>query len=86
MSKWKEETRHGSVIGATMRTNKLRINIHHHVHYEPELWLLSVSDLISCRELKGKTLDEAKCQGLSIVQAMLEEELSAISNPTPHSR
>jgi hypothetical protein len=55
-----------------------RLTVHRHIHYPPDVWLASCTNLFSQIELASKDLDEAKCQAKAKVQVLLENALKDI--------
>jgi hypothetical protein len=69
---------------AEAHIDELRIVVHHHIDYPPELWLLSVHGIDWGHiELKAKTLEEAKKEALERLKTHLERLLEAVERFAP---
>lgn len=73
---WKDTTsyrqgeRDGEPREWTLRTEHLRVTVHHHMHYPPDQWLVSCHELnIEMMELKSKEVEKAKEEALLHVLA-----------------
>jgi predicted ATPase len=64
----------------TAKVGVFHLTVHRHIHYEPDVWLLStVPDLFERRELDSKDIEEAKTQSLALVRAACQLTIDAIS-------
>jgi hypothetical protein len=78
MSKWRDETRHGKIIGSDKKVGKLTISVHHYWGYPKETWFVSCSPFFTKRELASGSLGQAKCQASALVQVEAEKVISDI--------
>lgn len=61
--------------GSEALFENFRVVVHHHIHYPPDVWLMSVYGIREKVPLKSKTLAEAKTEVLEWFQLMLAETL-----------
>lgn len=81
MPDWKDKKRNytsDEIVSSEIRFGKFRLTVHRHIHYPPDVWLASCTDLFSQIELASKELNEAKCQAKAKVQVILEDALKDI--------
>ena len=81
MSKWKDKKKSyvcDEISQSEISFGQFRLTVHRHIHYPPDVWLASCTDMFSQMELKSKDLSEAKCQAKARVQSILEEALKDI--------
>jgi hypothetical protein len=82
--RWEKETRKGEVIAHRCTIGDLRINVHHHIDYGPEQWLLSVYPelLPPSQRLESKDPDAAKAEALGRVRQWLKQHLTPLEKST----
>jgi hypothetical protein len=51
----------------------LKITVHRHIHYAPDIWLLSCSDFYDKYELPDKDVEKAKKRAISLVSEKVEK-------------
>ena len=57
----------------------LRLRVHRHIHYDPDVWLLSCEPWFNCNEIGKGTTPEAACRdALSAVLDQLNEVVGAL--------
>lgn len=78
MKKWEHKTRGGEIVAATLRAGNFKITVHRHIHWSPDMWLVSCYGLFDNKELASKDLEQAKCQAAALVQVALEAALKVI--------
>jgi hypothetical protein len=63
----------------TAKVGLFRVTVHHHMHYEPDAWLLStVPDLFERQELGSTEIEKAKAQALALVRTACQLTIEAI--------
>ena len=75
MSEWKDDKR-----GSTLNLSDFRVNVHRHIHYEKDDWLLSVTGMrVDCKKLDSKELEAAKDEAERMVVSILTKNLNELS-------
>lgn len=49
----------------------VRVTVHRHRHYDPDVWLLSCHPFFDCKVLNNKELEEAKAEAIELVRSRL---------------
>lgn len=63
-----------------LQLGQFRLDVHHHIHHEPDVWLVSCYPELFClAKLASKDVDEAKCQAVAKLQVVLQEALADIA-------
>lgn len=84
--KWKDVTSFSQ--GDTDRTprswtanaGRIRIDVHRHIHYPPDVWLLSCDALrIDNNELPSRDIEDAKCEAVAVVRGLLEAAIGEMT-------
>ena len=81
MAKWKDRKRHYSdkePDSSEIRLGRFKLSVHRHIDYPQDQWLAS-STLFHCVRLASKDIGEAKNQAKAILQVILEEAISSIT-------
>jgi hypothetical protein len=62
------------------RAGDLRITVTRHIHYPPDVWLLSVAEYsrLNLIELRSRDLADAQAEALTLVRTRLHEALAAM--------
>jgi len=64
-----------------LKTKTMRISVHRHIHYPPDMWLCSCG-LFDKLALESKDIDAAKAEALRKVHEVLTEMLKDITKVT----
>ena len=73
--KWKKNN-----TGYELRTDHLRIIVHHHIYHDPDEWLLSCYELgVEKKSLKNKDDFRARNEALELVRSKLKSMLDSVS-------
>lgn len=79
ISEWEDRTKgYGEneiITGSSIKFGVFRLSVHHHIYYDPDVWLASSPDIIDAVELKSKDLKEAKCQAKAMLQVILQDAI-----------
>jgi len=78
MSKWKEETRNGEVVGSEIRFGIFKLSIHHYFGCG-EQWFASCSYVFDRMPLASDKLLEAKGQAIAMLQTKLQKAIDEIA-------
>ena len=76
--KWKTEKEGQRWEAHQYKGKYLKISIHHHIDHDEKEWLLSYYAVLDSRPitLKGKSVEDAKNEGVALVKRKLELMLS----------
>lgn len=81
MNKWVDKTSYsrgqrGKIAPDTweLKTMHIRLHVHRHIHYDPDVWLLStVPSLFNNHELKSRNIEDAFAEAMSLVRGVCEQ-------------
>lgn len=83
MATWKDKQQsytNKTVVASEIQYGIFNICIHHHIHYEPDDWLVTCHELAIKKLLKSKDLNDAKKEVEVMIKEILDNAIKDISN------